>query len=313
MLISIIIVNWRSKDYLRACLNSIAAHASDLPLQVVVVDSGSFDGCAEMLAREFPAVVFVQSKENLGFARANNLGARHARGNYLLLLNPDTLLHEGSLHQLLRAAERLPDHGILGAHLLNTDGTAQTSCVQAFPTVIGELLNAEALRRRFPKARLWGMAALFAEPKQIAQVEVISGACMLVRTSCFERVGGFSEDYFMYVEDVDLCRKMTRAGLRNYYVPDAVVTHHGGGSSRQISCFAAVMRSEALKRYFLIWHGPWVAASFRISLGVAAACRLCLLLIGGRKHSRPSTGDGPWARWMSIARWAFSGAPQMGS
>ena len=196
-------------------------------------------------------MVFVQSKVNVGFARANNLGVRHAKGHNLLFLNPDTEFVENSLDVLLGHLATLPQAGALGCKLLNSDRSVQTSCIQSFPTVVNQILDSDFLRRRFPRSRLWGMAPLHSERLSPSQVEVISGACLLMKREVFERVGGFSETYFMYGEDLDLCFKIQQAGFHNYYVPDTSIIHYGGGSTRQsVSNFSAVMMRESVFRFF---------------------------------------------------------------
>ncbi|MBU6411805.1 MAG: glycosyltransferase family 2 protein, partial [Verrucomicrobia bacterium] len=239
--LAIIIVNWNSTDYVRQCLRSIQSRPPAASHLIIVVDSGSFDGCGDMLAREFPAVKFVQSLSNIGFSRANNLGAGHACAKMLLFLNPDTEVQPGALDTLIAALESHPDAGAVGARLINSDGSLQTSCIKAFPTILGELLDAEPLRRRFPKWRLWGMQPLFDPAGAPAAADVISGACLLIRRHAFQQIGGFSTDYFMYSEDVELCYHCRRAGLKNYYVPGAIVVHHGGGSSKKAASRRSVV------------------------------------------------------------------------
>ncbi len=298
MTLSIIIVNWKSKDYLRQCLTTVYAHTRAVAFEVIVIDSGSFDGCAEMLREHFPSVRFIQSPDNLGFAKANNLAARSARGDALLFLNPDTELPGPAIQTLLAALESLPDAGAVGAKLLNTDGTVQTSCIQSFPTILNQVLDAELLRRRFPRSRLWGMAALFATNERPQPVEAVSGACVLVRRPAFEKVGGFSEEYFMYGEDLDLSHKLRAAALVNYFVPAAVVVHHGGSSAAQApSDFSVVMMRDSVWRFLRKTRGRAYAAAYRVALGMAACVRLVLLV--GRPAAR---------KWRAILRWCLGRA-----
>src|SRR5450432_96179 len=159
--LSIIIVNWNSVDFLRGCLVSICQPPQSISLEVIVVDNASYDGCDSMLAREFPRVRFIQSHENIGFARACNLGHQHSAGRILLFLNPDTKIVGNALADLVSGLDSLPDAGAIGCKLLNADGTLQKSCIQSFPTILNQCLDSEALRSRFPRSRLWGMAPLF--------------------------------------------------------------------------------------------------------------------------------------------------------
>lgn len=304
--ISIIIVNWNSKDYVRQCLASLSAHCRTVDHEVIVVDGGSFDGCAEMLAREFPSVIFVQSPDNVGFARANNLGARHAAGRCLLLLNPDTEFIEDSLAVLHAVLAARPDAGAVGCRLLNSDRSLQTSCVQAFPTVLNQMLDSEFLRERFPRSSLWGMESLYRDSREPMEVEALSGACILLKRSCFEAVDGFSENYFMYGEDLDLCFKLRQAGRKVWHIPTASVLHHGGGSSRSAaSDFSHVMMRVSVHRFIRTHRGRVAAFAYRLSTAMIAVARLLLIgplmLLGDRvvRH-----GAGSLRKWTAILSWS---------
>jgi GT2 family glycosyltransferase len=306
--LSIIIVNWNSKDYLRKCLQSIYANTRGISFEIIVVDGASFDGCREMMAREFPAAKFFQSEKNLGFARANNLGVSHSEGSHLLFLNPDTELLEDSIRILMERLESLPRAGAVGCKLLNTDRTLQTSCVQAFPTVRNQIFNSEYLRRRFPGWKMWGVSALFTRPEKPAVVEFISGACILTRRKTFETVGGFTVKYFMYGEDADLCFKIKRAGADVYYVPETAIIHHGGGSSKQAkSNFTNIMMSESVYRFLQLNRGQLAALVFRLATSIMSVLRLFLILIllPFSKGEVVRHGGESLRKWFSILRWGL--------
>jgi GT2 family glycosyltransferase len=306
--LSVVIVNWNSKDFLRQCLASLNAHCHGVSLEVVVVDGGSFDGCGAMLAREFPSVIFVQSDKNIGFAKANNLGTRRASGRCLLFLNPDTEFFEDSIRVLMKQLRTLPYAGAVGCKLLNSDHSLQTSCVQAFPTVCNQVFNSEFLRRQFPNWKMWGIAALFASPPQPAVVQVISGACILARRDVFEAVGGFTEQYFMYGEDADLCFKIAHAGYRVYYTPQTGIVHHGGGSSRQTqNNFSNVMMRESIHRFLKLNHGKPTAAVYRVAMSVLSVVRLPLIvvLLPISRGKLVKHGTGSLRKWLSILRWGL--------
>jgi N-acetylglucosaminyl-diphospho-decaprenol L-rhamnosyltransferase len=144
--ITVIIINWNSKAYVRQCLRSLAEHRDDLQVEVIVLDNASRDGCGEMLAGEFPGTRFIQSERNLGFAGGNNMAAAQATAPVLVFLNPDTEVRAGALKELLEVVRSQPDAGAVGARLLNSDGTLQTSCIQAFPSVLGLFLDGNLLR-----------------------------------------------------------------------------------------------------------------------------------------------------------------------
>jgi GT2 family glycosyltransferase len=307
--LSIIVVNWNSKEYVERCIASIRANTAGIDYEVIVVDSGSFDGCGEMLERTYPEVRFIQSKLNLGFGRASNLGAEYARGSMLLFLNPDTEVMEGAIARVYGCMPELPEAGVVGCRLLNSDGSLQTSCVQSLPTILNQMLDADVLRHWFPRARLFGTAALFTGGAGASEVEAIAGAFMMVRQATFARVGGFSPDYFMYGEDLDLCLKMRDKGLRNYHVGDARVVHHGGGSSQHaVSRFATVMKVESVGRLLRKSRGRVYGGCYRLSLSGAAAMRLALLCLLFPARSVFCTKGG-WSaviwKWFLILRWGL--------
>lgn len=309
MTLSIIIVNWNSKDYVRKCLASLEKQTAQFDVEIIVVDSGSFDGCDVMLANEFPKTVFVQGEKNLGFGRANNLGADRAIGEFVWFLNPDTEVVAAAATTLLHTLKNNTNAGLVGARLLNTDGTLQTSCVQSLPTPINQALDAEFLRRIFPHSRLWGIAALQSRTGTI-EVQAVSGACMMSRREVFDRIGRFDPRYFMYCEDMDLCLRIQKAGLKVLYVPEAEVLHHGGGSSqKQFSKFSTVLTREAVAYYLRSNFGPSHAWYYRLCLGLSAFGRLCVLfpanLFGyGTTNFAKSV---PLQKWQAILRWCLGG------
>jgi GT2 family glycosyltransferase len=305
--LSIIIVNWHSKDYIRKCLQSVCAYTRDLSYEIIVVDSASYDGCGEMLAHEFPDVRFIQCEQNVGFAKTNNLGFERSRGDCVLFLNPDTELLGPAINLLFHALMELKDAGAIGAKLLNSDGSLQTSCIQAFPTILNQLLDAEVLRQAFPRLGLWGNAALFSGSRHPSEVQAIVGACVMLKRAVFERVHGFYESYFMYAEDVDLSFKVHQAGFKCYFLPTAEIIHHGGGSSKSArSNFSNVMMRESIYRFMLVRRGRLSAALFRVSLCVAALFRLpfaAMFSLWGGQQSVATTAS--VKKWLSILRWSL--------
>jgi len=308
--LSIIIVNWNSKEYVRKCVASILANTPGIEYEIIVVDSGSFDGCGDMLQHTYPQVRFIQSTLNVGFARANNLGAGYAHGSVLLFLNPDTEVFDGAIERIYRHVSTLPDPGVVGCRLLNTDGSVQTSCVQSLPTLLNQVFDAEVIRRWFPGARLFGTAALFAPGAAAAEeVEAVSGACMMIRREVFEHVGGFSADYFMYGEDLDLCFKTRCQGFHNYHIANVVVVHHGGGSSQcAISKFSTVMMVESVNRFLCKSRGTVYSSCHRLTVSGAAVLRLVLLSLLFPVWAAFGT-IGEWTasfrKWFFVLRWGL--------
>jgi GT2 family glycosyltransferase len=306
MKITIIIVNWNSKDYLRTCLQHLSATCGDLDHEVIVVDGGSHDGCDRMLGEEFPWVIFIQAADNIGFARSNNLGFQRATGEVLVLLNPDTELATGALPRLVTQLDELPEAGILGPRLLNTDGTLQRSCVQDFANPLNQALGSELLYDWLPRCRLWKSVAVF-EATEPVEVQALSGACMVMRSELFRDVGGFSPEYFMYAEDMDLCHRVHRIGLRMYHIPAAEVVHHGGGSSKtHFSKFSEVMIRESLHLYLQRNRGARSAFAYRVAMAGSAVVRLALLLPAwaiAAREVRPRRRDSI-RKWIGVLRWA---------
>lgn len=308
--LSIIIVNWKSKNYLRKCIGSILRHTQGVELEIIVIDSGSFDGCENMLRKVCPQALFIQSDQNIGFAKANNEAFKISCGRYLLFLNPDTEIKGNSIQLLIRQLESLPHAGVVGPLLLNTDMSIQTSCIRKFPTLLNQVLDIKGLKRLFPMSVLWGIAPLFNRLGSSVEVDAISGACIMISRLVFESVGMFSTDYFMYSEDIDLCYKIRQAGLKTYYVPDAMVVHHGSGSSSisNFSTFSCVMMVESRIRFFRKTRSWWYCLLYRFSIimvgiiriGVMLAIFPALMLCG-----KSSVIKSPLKKWIAIMRWAI--------
>ena len=307
--LSIVIVNWNSKDYLQKCIASIMDSKTEIRFEIVVIDGGSFDGSGEMLKQCYPQVKFIQSDKNLGFAKANNVAFKASSGSHILFLNPDTEVVIPAIDILFDQMQKLSRAGAIGCKLLNADGSVQTSCIQSFPTILNQLLDSEFLRALFPNSRLWGMASLFSPATGPAEVEVLSGACIMMRRSLFEQIGQFSEDYFMYAEDMDLCYKVRQAGYENYYIPTATVLHFGGGSTQQRpSDFAVVMMRASVCRFLRKTRGEMYGSGYRCSMLISAIGRIvCLLvllphyLVRGRLASWKSSAS----KWWAISAWSI--------
>jgi GT2 family glycosyltransferase len=306
--LSIIIVNWKSKDYLRKCLQSVYQYTTGIDYEVIVIDSASYDGCGEMLAAEFPEVHFIQSDKNLGFAKANNVAFEASIGEFVLFLNPDTELNNPAINVLYGQIRALQNPGTVGCKLLNGDGSVQTSCLQSIPTILNQLLDSEFLRAKWPTSSLWGMAPLFESDGNPARVEAISGACVMMQRSIFEQVGRFSEDYFMYAEDIDLSYKSLRSGRINYYIPAASIIHYGGSSSNQApSNFSVIMMREAIWRFLRKFEGNLYASGYRIIMLASALLRLGAIVskrIFVASHDQASAGSAE--KWRAILRWSLN-------
>jgi len=311
MVLSVVIVNWNSKDHLRTCLRSLVANPPPCSVEIIVVDGDSRDGCGQMLAEEFPVARLVQLSANVGFGRASNAGSQHAEGDLLLFLNPDTELRPGALTELLECMQAHADAGIVGPRLLNSDGSLQTSCVRALPTPLNRALDSEELRRLCPRSKLWGSWEAFHSAYPVP-VEAVSGACMMMRADTFFAVGGFSPDYFLYGEDMDLCAKVRKLGLAVYHVPMAAVVHHGGKSSGTlVSQFSTVMMRYAWATYMRLHHGRAAALWYRILQGCSAIARICVVLaaVACLRGQRRATARTSLQKWWYVLRWVVGASP----
>lgn len=227
--LSVIIINWNSVNYLEKCLSSIYKNIAVDDIEIIVVDNGSYDGSDRLIIRDFPDIKFIQLDNNIGFAKANNLAFSYATSEFILFINPDTELLDSSIDKMLEFLKSSYDAGAVGCRLLNSDFSLQISCVQAFPNLFNQILDTEFLIRL--RLKRWGIENAMNNKKFPIKVDVISGACVMVKRKVFEKAGLFTSDYYMYGEDVDLCHKIKQVGYNSYYIDDAKVIHHGGKSS----------------------------------------------------------------------------------
>jgi GT2 family glycosyltransferase len=230
--LSVIIVSFDCRELVEACLHSIEAQADELQLEVVVVDNASADGTAAMVRDRFPWVQLVASRENLGFARANNLAIERASGASLLLLNPDTVVPRGALVAAVSALEQRSDVGMLGCKLVRPDGSLDHACKRGFPTPLSSLYYFSGLTRLRPRSpRFAHYTSGHVDADEAALVDAVNGAFMLVRREALEAVGPMDEDYWLYMEDLDWCYRFWRAGWPVFYWPGTEVVHVKAGST----------------------------------------------------------------------------------
>jgi len=224
--LSIVIVNWNTKDLLIKCLGSIDQTIQGAGVEVFVVDNGSRDGSGAAVKEEFPKATLIENTVNLGYARANNQALHLSQGKYLLLLNPDTQPREGAIEKLISFMDDHLEAGVVGPQLLNGDGSKQNS-IANFPSLATELLNKNLLRWLFPE-KFPGKERDYREP---IEVDSVIGACMMVRRDAMDQVGLLDEDYFLFLEETDWCYRMKRAGWKIYHLPQAEIYHFQGKST----------------------------------------------------------------------------------
>lgn len=233
MKLSVVIVNYNVKYYLEQCLCSVYKAVDNLQAEVLVVDNASTDGSEAYLTGRFPQLTYIQNKTNVGFARANNQAIRQATGEYVLLLNPDTLLPEDMLERAVRFMDDHPRAGAAGAKMLTADGSFLPESKRGYPTLAATFGKLTGLGRLFPHSKgLGGYYCNGLDSDTVHQVEVLAGAFMLLRASALEKTGLLDEDFFMYGEDIDLSCRMVEAGYENYYLPYPMLHYKGESTSK---------------------------------------------------------------------------------
>ena len=248
--LSVVVLTYNTRKLTLACLRSLYAQAEIARCEVIVVDNASGDRTAEAVAEEYPEAQLIRAPKNLGFGGGNNLGLIAARGRHVLLLNSDTEVQPGALSALIEFMDAHPEAGACGPMLLNTDGSLQPSG-RPLPTAGSVFLDMTRLYRLTRRD-------VFVEPgrdyNQVKRVGEISGAALLIRHALYERIGGFDTGLFLFYEDVDLCKRVGDAGFGVFYVPEAKVMHHWGGTMKKISETAYRAGQDSLRYYFAKHH-----------------------------------------------------------
>jgi GT2 family glycosyltransferase len=271
--LSILIVNWNTRELLLACLRSITAEA-----EIVVVDNASADGSADAVAAAFPHVTLIRNERNLGFAAANNQAYRACHGTYVLLLNSDTLVPPGSLERLVAYMEAHPRVGIVGPRLEYGDGSYQISALRFSRPWDVFYEYARFPRRLQPAAQKAPRRLIELAPLEATPVEYVMGAALLIRREVADAVGLMDEAYFMYAEEVDWCYRVHQAGWEVMYLPTAVVTHLGGRSTDQVPDLMLAYRFASTFRFMRLHYGRATTLGARALLALAAAQNSLLAL-----------------------------------
>lgn len=230
--LSIILVSYNTASVLRECLTALFAHSKNLTCEVLIIDNDSKDGSQDVVKNEFPDVWLIESKINLGFAAASNLGFKLARGRYIVMLNSDAILHPDSLKKAFKYMEDNPLIGLGGGRLVGKDGSWQPSA-RKFPSLLNDFLHLSGLAARFPASRFFGRAdATWKDPLASYPCDWIPGAFVIARKEVLDKVNYFDERFFLYFEEVDLCKRIKKQHYAIEYWGDITVTHYGGESSK---------------------------------------------------------------------------------
>jgi GT2 family glycosyltransferase len=264
--VSVVVVSYNTRAMLDDCLRSVAA-SREVVLEVFVVDNASRDGSAEHVAAAFPDVRLIRNPDNRGFAAANNLALRRARGRHLLLLNPDTLVEPLTIATLSRFLDARPAVGITGPKVLNRDGSLQ-SCGYWYPSLREEILLSRNVRKlaRF----VFGEPRQLPEPDRSRDVEWVDGCCLMIRREVLHGVGLLDEQYFLYAEELDWCRSARKAGWEIRTCPEARMVHLQGQSSQQVKAAALALLVETKLRYYRKQDGLFTAIT--VSAVYALGC-----------------------------------------
>lgn len=236
MKLSVIIVNYNVQHFLEQCLHSVRKASKGLELEVFVVDNNSVDGSVQMVREKFPEVTLIANKENLGFSKANNQAMRMAKGDYFLLLNPDTVVEEETFVKTVQFMDEHPDAGGLGVMMLDGKGAFLPESKRGLPTPGVAFYKIFGLSKLFPKSRTFGRYHLgYLDKNETHEVDILSGAFMLMRKAALDKVGLLDEAFFMYGEDIDLSYRIQLGGYKNYYYPGTRIIHYKGESTKKSS------------------------------------------------------------------------------
>ncbi len=253
--LSVIIVNYNVRHFLEQAVTAVLRAAERVETEIIVVDNASSDDSCSMMRRRFPQVQLIENKNNTGFSAANNQGMALARGEYFLLLNPDTVIAEDTLEQTIAFMDAHPRAGGLGVKMLDGRGNFLPESKRAFPSPGVAFWKAFGFSALFPRSRIFGRYHLgYLDPDQTHEVEVLAGAFMLLRRSVIEQIGGLDETFFMYGEDIDLSYRIVQAGYANYYFPHSPIIHYKGestkkGSLNYVRMFYSAMKIFARKHF----------------------------------------------------------------
>jgi GT2 family glycosyltransferase len=283
--VSVIIVSWNAREYLMQCLASLSAEEDRLPMEIIVVDNASSDGSADEVAACYPDVRLIRNTENLGFAKANNMAVSVCTGKYLCFVNSDVKVLPHCVSRLVSFCEENPDVAIAGPRVIGADGKLQRSCL-GFPTIWNTFCRALALDELFPRTRAFTGHKLYHWPQEsLKSVDVLTGCFWLVRREALTQVGLLDEEFFMYAEDMDWCKRFWAKGWKVFFVPSAEAIHYGGASSSNAPVRFYLEMQRANLQYWKKHHSRFSVASYFVILCMqellrAAAYSIAALIKG---------------------------------
>jgi GT2 family glycosyltransferase len=260
--LSIVIVTWNAKNYAAECLDSLRTLMPKPEIEVLVVDNNSSDGTPELIREKYPEVVLIQNRENLGFARANNIGIRESAGEYVGLINSDVRVLNGCLEQMQAYMNANREIGVLGPRMLDAKGHASRSYMRS-PTLWRYFCRALALDDLFPRSKLFGSYTMnYFDREQTAEVDVLNGWFWLIRREALNQVGPLDETFFMYGEDIDWCKRFRDRGWKVVYYPKTESIHYGGASSSKAPVRFYIEMQRANLQYWRKHFNPFSQALY---------------------------------------------------
>lgn len=278
--LSVVIVNYNVKYFLEQCLSSVFISAKYCETEVFVVDNNSVDGSCAMIRQKFPDVKLIENKQNYGFSFANNQAIRQASGEYVLLLNPDTLVEEKTFQKVCDFMDNHADCGSLGVKMIDGKGRFCPESKRGLPTPKVAFYKIFGLAKIFPKSKKFGQYHLsFLDKDQTHQVDILSGAFMLLRKTVLDKVGLLDETFFMYGEDIDLSYRITLAGYKNYYFPETTIIHYKGESTKKSSINYVLVFYKAMSVFAKKHFSDKNSISFSALINIAIYLRAFISII----------------------------------
>ncbi len=265
--ISIIIVNWNTRDILYNCLNSVFQETKGIIYEVIVIDNASIDNSVDMIREKFPQVILIENQENKGFAAANNQGIAISKGRYILLLNSDTVILNNAISKTVSFADANPETAVVSCRVLNSNKQIQSSCFQ-FPSLLNLFLSGIYLYKLFPKNKFFGRELLtWWDKNNVNEVDVVVGCYLQARYDAILQIGLLDEQFFMYSEETDWCYRFKQAGWKVLFTPDAEIIHYGGESSKKIAVKMLLEMTRSRLCYFKKHKGyiEYILASILIA------------------------------------------------
>lgn len=292
MKLSVVIVNYNVKYFLEQCLHSLEQAAMGIDHEVIVIDNASTDGSTEYITARFPKVKWMACRENNGFSKGNNIAIAHAKGEYILMLNPDTIVTKEAIEGCIAFMDNNADAGACGVYMLRTDGTFAPESRRALPTPFVAFCKMSGLSNLFPKSRTFGRYYMqYLDKEETNPIEIISGAYMMLRHKTIKKTGALDEDFFMYGEDIDLSYRILKSGYRNYYLPLRIL--HYKGESTNKSSYRYVHTFYRAMQLFFKKHYSHYSLIVSLPINIAIWTRALLAYVGNQFVHRKVTQETP--------------------